>query len=84
MEGLKIVLEIPPGRLRAETKSGRARVRLTCDGELVDMQRCEGTLSLELAFEVKPGNYVASVADPETGETGTVEVLVGNGGYGRN
>ena len=86
MEKLRIALEIPPGKLKAETRSGRARIRLTCDGEAVTMQRVDGGHSdtLELSFDVKPGNYIATVADPETGESGTVEVLVGNGGYGNN
>jgi hypothetical protein len=81
--GFVIAMEIPPGILRAETRSGRARIRLTCDGEPVTIRRTAraGDATLELAFDVRPGNYIAVVADPETGEEGTLEVLVGSGGW---
>lgn len=81
--GFVIAMEIPPGILRAETRSGRARIRLTCDGVPVTVRRTVRApdAAVELAFDVRPGNYIATVADPETGEEGTLEVLVEAAGW---
>ena len=93
---VRIDLELPPavhhgdevvGRVRAATASGQARVRLTRDGEPVALRGGDGDLvrtPAELELDVTPGTYVATVEDPESGETDRVELAVGEPGRFRS
>ena len=93
---VRIDLELPPavhrgdevvGRVRAMTASGQARVRLTRDGEPVALRGNDGELvstPAELELDVAPGTYVATVEDPESGETDRVELTVGEPGRFRS
>ncbi|OQY57172.1 MAG: hypothetical protein DRR08_18055 [Candidatus Parabeggiatoa sp. nov. 2] len=92
---VRVDLEVPPavhlddkvvGRLRAITRSRKARVTLMCDGKPVALRDGNpiDALSIdtpvELAFYVKSGTYSATVADSSTGETDSIEVVVGEPG----
>ena len=93
---VRIDLELPPavhrgdevvGRVRAATASGQARVRLTRDGEPITLRGGDGDLvstPAELELDVAPGTYVATVEDPESGETDRVELAVGEPGRFRS
>ncbi len=101
---VRIDLEVPPavhpddtvrGRLRAATASGRARIRLTCDGDDVELLGSRGgevaagelASPVELEFVLRPGVYLARVEDAESDDSDTLEIRVGEPGklksYGR-
>lgn len=89
-------LDLPPavhaadrvtGRLRVAAAGGQARVRLTRDGEAVVLRGADGeaiATPAELAFDARPGAYVATVEDAATGERDVVEVHVGTPGRFRS
>jgi hypothetical protein len=75
------------GRLRASAASGRAVVRLTRDGAAVALaggSEAAMATPVELAFDVRPGRYVATVEDAATGERDVVEIHVGTPGKFRS
>jgi hypothetical protein len=92
---VRVDLDLPPavhpgdrvrGGLRAHVTSGRARVRLACDGAAVSLRRADNSMvqpdevlatPVELVFDVVPGSYRAEVADAAGGETDALERQVG-------
>ena len=86
---VRIDLDFPPavhegdkvtGRLRASTSSGRGKVHVTRDGKPVPTAAGEIQTPVELELDVVPGAYVAHVEDVATGETDSMELVVGRPG----
>ncbi len=72
------------GRIHVVTASGTARLRLHCDGQPVELRSGKLTwcdpdsivTPAELEFSVTPGHYQATVEDPHTHDTDSIETTV--------
>jgi len=89
---VRLDLEVPPivhpkdkviGRLRAITTSGKANITLTQNGKIVALRNGKSIVALsidtptKLEFYVKSGLYIATLKDSLTGETDSIELVVG-------
>jgi hypothetical protein len=93
---VRVDLELPPavhpddnkviGRLRAITSSRKAHISLTQNGKTVALgngkpiEALSTDTPIELEFDVQSGTYIASVEDRSTGETDSIELVVGEPG----